>query len=210
MPTFLLTLTLVNTTECGKNPMLPECIGYPSKPQDEDCLFLDIYVPETAIEKAKSKNATTPVVVWLFGGAFVFGSKDPLLNGEYSSPFYSGRGAVTSAGHDLIFVAANYRLGAFGWLAGPSMQYQGYPNAGLSDQRLVFEFVQRYIGLVGGDSSQVSAWGESAGASSILHHLISKNPPSFHRAAVNSPAFEWQWDPDTMVNIWPNGDRIWY
>jgi len=94
----------------------------------------------------------------------------------------------------------DYRLGAFGWLAGQTMQDQGLPNAGLSDQRLLFQWVQTYISQVGGDSTSVSAWGESAGASSILHHLIARNSTTgdlqasyFSKVALQSPAFEWQW-----------------
>jgi carboxylesterase type B len=57
--------------------------------------------------------------------------------------------------------------------------------------------VQTYIGQVNGDKDQVSAFGESAGASSILHHLIREGgtiDPTFDRFAVQSPAFEWAWD----------------
>ena len=54
------------------------------------------------------------------------------------------------------------------------MEEGGTPNAGLLDQRAVFQWVQDHIGLVGGDKDSVSAWGESAGASSIMHHLVQK------------------------------------
>ena len=78
------------------------------------------------------------------------------------------------------------------------METHGTPNAGLWDQRKILDFVNSYISNVNGDKSQVSAWGESAGASSILHHLIadfeSEESPLFSRAIIQSPAFEWQWD----------------
>ncbi|KAI8677529.1 COesterase domain-containing protein [Fusarium sp. Ph1] len=89
------------------------------------------------------------------------------------------------------------RLGAFGWLAGSFMQTNGLPNAGLYDQNLLLRWVQKYIGKVHGDKNTVSAWGESAGGGSILHHLIRGNGdknPLFTRFVTQSPAFEWAWD----------------
>ena len=141
----------------------------PPSPHSEDCLFLDIYVPKSAFNLGIAK---TPVVVWFFGGAYIFGSKDTF---GPKIPFYTGDGLIESAStipKDVIFVAGNYRLGAFWWLAGPTMQSDGLPNAGLYDQRLILQWVQKYINLFGGDKTQVSAWGESAGAGSILHHLV--------------------------------------
>jgi len=106
---------------------------------------------------------------------------------------YSGAHLIELAKGDMIWVAANYRLGVFGWLAGPTMEGQGTPNAGLWDQRLALQWIQDYIHLFGGDRSQVSAWGESAGASSILHHLVAyggTQDPLFTRAILMSPAFQ--------------------
>ena len=101
------------------------------------------------------------------GGAFLFGSKDQVPN-----IFYDGGGLVDQSGGNIIYVAGNYRLGAYGWLAGTTMEQHGTPNVGLFDQRAVFQWVQDYASLFGGDANQVSAWGESAGAGSIMHHLV--------------------------------------
>ncbi len=123
--------------------------------------------------------------------ASVFGSKDMF------GPFYSGEGIIEESDGNLIFVAGNYRVGAFGWLAGSSMERDGAPNAGLHDQRAVFEWVQSHIHLFGGDPTTVSAWGESAGAGSILHHLIAKGgqqDPLFRRVIVQSPAYQINFD----------------
>lgn len=58
----------------------------------------------------------------------------------------------------------NYRLGALGWLAGPTLQQSGgVSNAGLYDQRLAIEWVAKYIHLFGGDPNQITLLGESAG-----------------------------------------------
>ena len=104
----------------------------------------------------------------------------------------------------MIYVVGNYRLGAFGWLAGSYVEENALPNAGLYDQRLFLQWIQDYIGQVGGNASDVSVWGESAGASSILHHLIldgGKIDPLFRKAAIMSPAFEWQWDRAGTLNV---------
>ena len=77
------------------------------------------------------------------------------------------------------------------------MEREGLPNAGLHDQRAVLQWIQDHISLVGGDKSQVSAWGESAGAGSILHHLISyggTQDPLFSKAILQSPAFAYSYD----------------
>jgi carboxylesterase type B len=89
------------------------------------------------------------------------------------------------------------QVGAFGYLAGDTMEKQGLPNAALWDQRAVFEWIQKYIHYVGGDSKQVSAWGESAGAASIVHHLVLEGgtvDPLFTRALLESPAFPMAYD----------------
>ena len=130
----------------------------------------------------------------------MFGSKADFNPKEF--PLYTGTGPINAAKGGAIFVAGNYRLGAFGWMAGTYMENHATPNAGLHDQRKVLEFVNKHISGVNGDSSQVSVWGESAGASSILHHLIANfgDTPLFSRAIVQSPAFEWQWDRTGTLN----------
>ncbi|KAK1755691.1 putative esterase and lipase [Echria macrotheca] len=156
---------------------------------DEDCLFLDVYVPAKAL---KNPSLKLPVVVWIYGGAYVFGSKDTL---QPELPFYDGSGMMSKG--DMIFVAMNYRLGAYGWLAGTTMERDGLPNAGLWDQRAALQWVRDYIHLLGGDPTKVTAMGESAGAGSILHHLVGEGgtlDPLFSKAVLQSPAFQPMWD----------------
>lgn len=175
--------------------------------QSEDCLFLDIYVPLAAVSSMTDAAVSNlPVIVWFYGGHYLFGAKDAGFSNGL--PLYSGNGFVEAAqdlGQDIIFVAGNYRLEQLGWLAGPAMvqqQANGGPavlNAGLSDQRLLLQFVQNHIAKFGGDPSSVTAFGESAGGGSILHHLIaqengSTRDPLFHRAVIQSAAFEWLWN----------------
>ncbi|MCJ1327092.1 hypothetical protein MMC10_003758 [Thelotrema lepadinum] len=96
---------------------------------------------------------------------------------------------------------SNYRLGAFGWLAGAYMEKKAQPNAGLLDQRAMLSFVQDQISQVYGDPSRVSVWGESAGASSIMHHLVMpQDKPLFRNALLQSPAYQWLWDRAGSLN----------
>jgi carboxylesterase type B len=109
---------------------------------------------------------------------------------------YSGSHLIEQSKGNMIFVSANYRVGVYGWLAGPTIEKEATPNVGLWDQRAALEWIQEYIHLFGGDKDQVSVWGESAGASSILHHLTAfggqekKTKPLFRRAVALSPAFQ--------------------
>lgn len=87
----------------------------------------------------------------------------------------------------------------------PCQQYHGkevLPNAGLYDQRANNQWIQDYIGLVGGDKTQVSAWGLSAGARSILHHLVAvggTQDPLFSRVVLQSPAYQIMFDRKGML-----------
>jgi carboxylesterase type B len=99
---------------------------------------------------------------------------------------------VTESQNHAIAVFMQYRLGAFGFLAGPSVKRSGALNAGLLDQHFALQWVQQYISLFGGDPSKVTIWGESAGAGSVLQHVVAHggrtNPPLF-RAAITSSTF---------------------
>ena len=90
-----------------------------------------------------------------------------------------------------MFVAINYRLGAFGWLSGPTLQSDGTANAGLYDQRLALEWVQKNIHLFGGDANCVTVAGESAGGGSIMHQITAfgglKGAAPFQQAILQSP-----------------------
>lgn len=194
----------------------------------EDCLFLDVVVPKKVYdrvgkdskggERSYSNNLDfgtlnpcnlVSVIFWLHGGGYVMGSKNG--NGDYNPATLISRSLED--GHEgVIYVAANYRLGAFVGVSYPSMrifltdqgglassdfvEQGGFPNAGLFDQRLALEWVQKYIQLFGGDPSRVTVFGESAGAGSTAHHLAS--PPSyktsllFKAAIAQSPAYHYQ------------------
>lgn len=103
--------------------------------------------------------------------------------------------ASQSGGEDgIIWVQFNYRLGALGWLAGPTFQSSGgTANAGLYDQRLAIEWVSKNIHLFGGDPKKITLLGESAGGGSIVHQITAfggQKPVSFQRAIPQSPGFD--------------------
>jgi len=85
------------------------------------------------------------------------------------------------------------QLGAFGFLAGPTLQNSGgVANAGLLDQIAALQWTQKYISYLGGDPGSITVMGESAGASSIMHHITANGgtaTPIFKRAIMQSVAF---------------------
>lgn len=111
------------------------------------------------------------------------------------------RRSQTDSSQGVIYVALNYRLGAFGFLAGPTLQADGTANAGLHDQILALEWVQEHIHIFGGDKNRVTVMGESAGGGSITHHLTAyggRKPAPFQQAIIQSPA--WTPMPSTTIS----------
>ena len=136
----------------------------------EDCLTLNVWSP--------GLDGRRPVMVWIHGGAFTAGSS--------SQPVYDG--ARLAAEADVVVVTINYRLGALGFLcpddAEPGTETVG--NAGLHDQLAALRWVAQHATALGGDPSRLTAFGESAGAGSILHLLASTVGPAVTRAAAQS------------------------
>ena len=110
--------------------------------QSEDCLFLDVVVPEGIF----NSNEQHPVLVWIYGGGYTAGSK----SGSGNPAGLLERSQMDNSS-GVIYVAMNYRLGAMGWLSGPTFQENGTANAGLYDQRFALEWVQQNIHLFGGE-----------------------------------------------------------
>ncbi|KAI1100561.1 alpha/beta-hydrolase [Jackrogersella minutella] len=160
--------------------------------QTEACLVLDVYIPTNIFDERATTKA--PVLVWIHGGGFTFGSK--LF---YGSPAGLVAQSRRNGEDGIIVVAINYRLGMLGWLAGDGVM----PNLGLYDQRLALEWVQQYIALFGGNKDKVTVMGESAGASSIVHHITAYGggqPAPFQAAIPQSPAFQFNIDPAAGYN----------
>lgn len=121
----------------------------------EDCLHLNVWNP------ASRQDDGVPVLAWIHGGGFNFGS----------ASYDNYTGAATAASTGLVVVSFNYRLGALGFLNAESPQAPG--NMGLLDQNLALRWVQENIAEFGGDPSRVTLFGQSAGAMSVHGHVLS-------------------------------------
>ncbi|KAH8759431.1 acetylcholinesterase precursor [Diaporthe sp. PMI_573] len=161
----------------------------PGELESEDCLFLDVVVPESVWDQRC--NSSRPVMVWIHGGGFQIGAK---WGGPMTNPLGLQDRSFDEDGEGVIWVGLNYRLGALGWLQGESYTSAGgVPNVGFQDQRKALEWVKNHIHLFGGDASRVTVMGESAGGGSILHHITAyggtKDAPQFQQAILQSPAY---------------------
>jgi para-nitrobenzyl esterase len=132
----------------------------------EDCLTLNVWTPPPSGEKRA-------VLVWIHGGAFINGS-----GGLYDSRWLATRG-------DVVVVTLNYRLGALGFLAHPSLgPVNTTGNYGLADQQAALRWVHDNIANFGGDPNAVTIAGESAGGMSVCDHLVAPGSEGLFRAAI--------------------------
>lgn len=148
----------------------------------EDCLYLGLYSRPWSAEQS-----LRPVVVVFFGGGFIQGSAFftlppsayPILN--------------VSTSNDIVIVYPNYRTNAFGFLPGKEIGSDPFSdtNAGLLDQQAALQWTNKYISEFGGDPSNVTIWGQSAGGGSVLSHVIANggktSPSLFSKALASSP-----------------------
>lgn len=152
-------------------PQVATAFGLPST--NEDCLYLNVYTPKTP--------GPFPVMVWIHGGAFVYGEGG------------AGYDASKLVAQGVAVVTINYRLGAFGFLAHPALtaeQGAGSGNYGLMDQQAALAWVKNNIARFGGDASNVTIFGESAGGYSVLAQVASPLAAGlFQKAIVQSGAY---------------------
>ena len=136
----------------------------------EDCLYLDIFAP------LNKSNKLLPVMFWIHGGGNTSGLKD----------LYDFRKLVKK--HNVIVVRINYRLGPFGWFTHPAIQglqndVDKTSNFGTLDIITALEWVNENITLFGGDTNNITIFGESAGGHNVLSLLVSKRAKGlFHKA----------------------------
>jgi len=131
--------------------MLEQLMGGEEPVQSEDCLTLNVWTP--------SLDGRRPVMVWIHGGAFMFGSGQ--------TPWYDGSQFARHG--DVVLVTINYRLGPFGFLELGDL-FDGFAasgNLGILDQVAALEWVRDSIAGFGGDPDDVTIFGESAGAGSV-------------------------------------------
>ena len=128
--------------------------------ESEDCLYLNVWAPT----KTLGKNAKLPVAMWIHGGAYMNGyGYEVTMDGDE----WASRG--------VILVTINYRLGVFGFLSHPELTAeQGQSgNYGTMDQIAALQWVHDNIAAFGGDPSNITVFGQSAGAMSVKTLLVS-------------------------------------
>jgi para-nitrobenzyl esterase len=141
-------------------------------PMSEDCLTLNVWAP-AQVDKA-------PVLVWIHGGA--------LTTGAGSEPIYDG---ARLAERGVVVVSINYRLGVLGYLAHPELSKESREgvsgNYGLLDQIAALRWVRANIAAFGGDPSNVTIAGESAGGLSVMYLMAAPQARGlFHKAITQS------------------------
>jgi para-nitrobenzyl esterase len=144
------------------------------EPLSEDCLYLNIWTT------AKSTKAKQPVMVWIYGGG--------LNSGSANCDIYDGE-EISKKG--IVFVSINYRVGVMGFMAHPELSkesgYNASGNYGFLDQIAALKWVQRNIAAFGGDPSNVTILGQSAGAFSVNALIASPLAKGlFHKAIPQS------------------------
>lgn len=143
-------------------------------PMSEDCLSLNVWAP------AKAQKA--PVLVWIYGGALVGGSSRFAM--------YDG---AKMAQRGVVVVSLNYRLGVLGYLAHPGLSAESPEgisgNYGLMDQIEALRWVQRNIASFGGDPSNVTIAGESAGGLSVMYLMASPAARGLFTKAIAQSAY---------------------
>ena len=146
----------------------------PPRPMSEDCLSLNVWSADL--------DGSAPVMVWIHGVAFTRGSG--------SLPIYDG---TELARKGIVLVTINYRLNLFGYLAHPELteeQNGTSGNYGLLDQLAALEWVRDNIPAFGGNPSQVTVFGESAGSVAVHQVLASPRAAGLvHRAIGQSGGF---------------------
>ncbi|PKY04975.1 carboxylesterase family protein [Aspergillus campestris IBT 28561] len=145
----------------------------------EDCLFLNVLVPEGV----RPRINRVPVVHWLYGSAYAFGSKDIPVDGMALME------RIKCPSDRFIHVTSNYRMGLYGWSSAEGEHMDS--NVGLHDGVAALEWTQKYIERFGNDPDNIIAMGQSAGATMVALMLVANEGQEdlpFQKAFISSPA----------------------
>ncbi|KAF3402028.1 Lipase 1 [Penicillium rolfsii] len=141
----------------------PSCRGYrQTAGASEACLTLNVVRP-----RGFSPQERLPVAVWIYGGGFTSGSSS---DSRYNLSYIVNESV--KMGKPMIAASLNYRLHCWGFMWSKEIQQAGAGNLGFRDQRLALHWIQENIAAFGGDPTQATIWGESAGAHSVGTHLV--------------------------------------
>ena len=181
-----------------------DCVQHTSsnRPQSEDCLYLNVWAP------AGAQSQQLSVMIWIHGGG--------LNSGSAAVSIYNG---AELARHGVVVVSINYRLARFGFFAHPALTAEDpgglLGNYGLMDQIAALLCVRRNIAAFGGNSVDVTIFGESAGGRSV-HALLGSALATdlFHKAIIQSGSGRVQYRhirqerPGALTNRGGNGDGL--
>jgi para-nitrobenzyl esterase len=164
---------VLRDTESNIDPGVSSFDSIKSLPQSEDCLNLNIWTVAT------KDGGKRPVMVWLHGGGFEYGTA---VGKIFDGTSLAKRGNV--------LVSIHHRLNVFGYLHLPEIMgkdYAGSGSVGMQDIVLALEWIRDNIVSFGGDPGNVTIFGESGGARKVC--LLMAMPSAsglFHRAIVES------------------------
>jgi len=147
--------------------------GYPH----EDCLSLNIWTPGI------SDNMKRPVMMWIHGGGYEYGSSHEL-------PFYDGTNLSRTG--NIVYVSVNHRLNILGFLdlSQYGDKYKYSPNLGLLDLVAALKWIRQNISQFGGDPENITLFGQSGGGGKITALLNSPVADGlFQKAVIQSGSF---------------------
>lgn len=138
----------------------------------EDCLFLNIFVPEE-----RNADEKLPVLIYIHGGGYTGGCGHEK---HFDEPNWATKG--------VIGVTLNYRLGPLGFICLPELKEEaGHTgNYGLYDQMTAIKWIKDNIASFGGDPNNISIMGQSAGAMSVTQHCLSPLTEGLFQKAIMS------------------------
>lgn len=164
---------VLEATQFGNECAQPGGIG------SEDCLFLNVYTPQSRSAEHVRGHHRLPVMVWIHGGGLT----------RAGSNLFDPSPLVKNG---VIVVTINYRLGYLGFFAHPAIDAEGHLNGnyGLMDQQFALKWVRDNIAGFGGDPDRITIFGQSGGGLSVYAHLASPLAAGlFHRAIAQSGSY---------------------
>nr|AMZ80114.1 acetylcholinesterase 2 [Blattella nipponica] len=139
----------------------------PNTNVSEDCLYLNIWVPQRVRLRHSGERPKVPILVWIYGGGY--------MSGTSTLDVYDADIVVATS--DIIVASMQYRVGSFGFLylkpffGSDSEEAPG--NMGMWDQALAIRWLKDNAAAFGGDPDLITLFGESAGGGSVSLHLMS-------------------------------------
>jgi carboxylesterase 2 len=160
----------------------PACPVTHANSYSEDCLSLNIWT------NAATANASHPVLLWNQGS-----------DESSDNTWWYGGGMALK---DIIVVTFNRRDDAFGYLAHPELNAEGFEATGYNtsgtygilDELEVLKWIQKNIAQFGGDPTKVTVAGQSFGSGQVYHAVNSPLFSGYFRAAISQSGIRYPYD----------------